>query len=67
MSDTIGVPCSCLECQAAGVTHLPCVKVPGDELVSVPHWLHGEALGRWWSARAQFLNLRNEPDRQSER
>ena len=47
-------PCDCLECQAAGATHLRSVKVPADEFTAVPHWLHGEPLKRWWAARDQF-------------
>jgi hypothetical protein len=52
--ENVGGPCTCLECQAAGATHLPSVKVPGDEFVSTPHWLHGEQLKAWWAAREAF-------------
>ena len=51
IDDNLGAPCACLECQAAGVTHLRVVTVPPDEFVSAPHVLHGEALRRWWDAR----------------
>src|SRR4051794_41048901 len=51
----LGTPCSCLECQAAGVTDRPIVKVPPDEFIHVPHWLHGEPLKRWWATRDAFL------------
>jgi hypothetical protein len=53
--NVVGVPCDCLECQAAGVTHLPSVKVPPDAYCSTPHWLHGDALKRWWDARETFV------------
>jgi hypothetical protein len=53
----LGPPCRCLECQAAGITDRPIVRVPGDDLVAVPHWLHGEPLRRWWVARDEFLRM----------
>jgi hypothetical protein len=52
--ENVGGPCDCLECQAAGATDLPIVKVPGDERLSTPHWLHGEPLKAWWAARQRF-------------
>jgi hypothetical protein len=63
----IGHPCDCPECREAGVTHLALVRVPPDEYCSVPHWLHGRALGRWWAARAETLcviaALKDDADR----
>jgi hypothetical protein len=56
----IGAPCSCLECQAASVTHLCIVRVPGDEFCSVEHWLHGEQLRAWWDARNRMLTETRE-------
>ncbi len=53
-ADNIGRPCTCLECQAAGVTHLPIVRVPADERCARPHWLHGEPLKRYHEARARL-------------
>ena len=52
-SDNIGKPCSCLECQAAGVTHLAIVCVPPDEFCSKARWLHGDELRRWYEAREE--------------
>lgn len=54
---TIGAPCRCDDCVAAGVTDLCIVRVPGDDWISVPHWLHGEPLKRWWAARRALLEL----------
>lgn len=51
-SDNFGQPCNCLDCQAAGVTHLQIVKVPKDD-VGPARWIHGEELKRWHEARAR--------------
>jgi hypothetical protein len=56
----IGAPCRCLDCQAAGVTHLCVVRVPGDHLISVEHWLHGEPLRAWYDARDRMLREARE-------
>ena len=55
--DNVGEPCNCLDCQAAGVTAFPIVRVPGDEHNPKPHWLHGDPLRRWWQAREDFMTL----------
>lgn len=64
LADNIGNPCDCLECQAAGVTHLQVVRVPADETHPRSYWLHGEPLRRWWDARnnvtAQLAALRQK-------
>lgn len=44
--------CQCLVCKAAGA-QLQSVRVPPDEFSTVPRWLHGEELIRWWAARAE--------------
>lgn len=49
-TDNVGEPCNCLECQAAGVTHLPTRYVPPDEYSSKARWLHGEELKAWHAA-----------------
>jgi hypothetical protein len=51
VTDVYGAPCSCLECQAAGVTQLRIVKVPPDDWCRQWHWLHGTALRAWYDAR----------------
>jgi hypothetical protein len=63
------VPCSCLLCQAAEVTHRPLRFVPDfaddgradravaqtrNRIVVVGHWAHGEELARWYAARDAF-------------
>lgn len=50
-SDNVGQKCNCLECQAAGVTDKPVVRVPADEYSPRPRWLHGEELKSWYAAR----------------
>jgi hypothetical protein len=53
--------CRCLLCRAAGA-QLQSVRVPPDAFSTVPRWLHGDELIRWWAARAdvraQFEQLR---------
>lgn len=55
-ADNVGRPCNCLECQAAGVTDLPIVKVPPDEFHARSRWLHGEALKSLHAARTTALD-----------
>jgi hypothetical protein len=67
-------PCSCLECQAAGVDHLELRFVPTEmhdtayeraynartkNLELVGHWAHGVELQRWYAARDAFNALRD--------
>jgi hypothetical protein len=62
-------PCSCFACVEASVNHLELRYVPMEdadgrlerawhggrkELVYVGEWIHGEALKRWYEARARF-------------
>lgn len=53
--DNVGTTCSCLECRAAGVTHLKLIRVPPDQFCSRRRWLHGEELRVWYEAREQGL------------
>lgn len=63
-SDNVAThPCDCLVCKAAGVA-LRSVRVPADEFSTVPRWLHGDELRRWWDARegvrTAFAQLRGK-------
>src|SRR5262249_45115348 len=51
----VGATCDCLECRAAGVTELARVKVPPDQYSTVPRWLHGDELKRWYEERERGL------------
>jgi hypothetical protein len=51
----VGETCGCLDCQAAGVTHLRRVRVPPDEYCSRPRWLHGAELRTWHAERDAAL------------
>jgi len=55
-ADNVGATCDCLECRAAGVTHLQRIRVPADGFVATPRWLHGEELKTWYEARARGLD-----------
>lgn len=65
------VPCSCILCQSAGVTHLPLRFVPDftpddveeqafcppfNRMVTPGHWAHGEELRRWYAAKQAFAD-----------
>ena len=63
-------PCHCRECERAGVAEKALRFVPdvsadgsdrkmrdGDRIVTAGHWAHGEALRRWYEARANFYEL----------
>lgn len=60
-------PCSCRDCQNAGVTHRFLRFVPefdadgrdkhariGERIVTRGHWAHGDELKRWYQARDSF-------------
>jgi hypothetical protein len=64
-------PCTCDACVAARVTHCHVRFVPnvtadglddhatlptGDRVVCAGHWAHGDALARWYAARAACLD-----------
>lgn len=62
-----GDPCSCRQCQGAGVTHRFLRFVPeqdeqgrdaraliGKRIVVRGHWAHGYELDRWYAARDRF-------------
>lgn len=54
-ADNVGATCDCLECRAAGVTHLRRVRVPDEWADGRPRWLHGDELRAWHAARDRAL------------
>ena len=72
-------PCTCLECQAAGVLDRPLRFVPTLEdgvdtrafnprrnvVETVGHWAHGEELRRWYAARDVFFAAAPPPRRRA--
>lgn len=54
-ADNVGATCGCLECRAAGVTHLKLIRVPPDQFCEKRRWLHGEELRAWYEARDRAM------------